>query len=344
LRNGQFGTIHKSPIYLDTKIQFIKLIINLRTTMSHYRSTITASPAVQSRLLPVALLLGVGSLLGLSLVIAKLAVKAGAAPLTLLVLSMLGAGTILLIGERIRGRATPWNARVAEYGLVAGLLFALPNAIGFLAVEHVGASFLSLTFAFPILITYVLALLLKMDRFNAQKAWGVALGLSGGSVLALSKASGASSPLFWIALSALSPIVIALGNIYRTLRWPKEASPTYLAAVMLLSGGLLLTPFSITLGPGSLTDLIASPPVVLFLILQIAVFSVMYSLYFVLQQLAGPVYLSQIGSIAAVVGSVVAIQLLGETSPPHLGVAAALIATGTALFQLGRAKSEAARR
>jgi drug/metabolite transporter (DMT)-like permease len=311
--------------------------------MSHYRSTVAPSPAGPSRLLPVVLLLVVGSLLGLSLVVAKLAVKAGAAPLTLLVLSMLGAGMILLFGEILNGRSTPLNTRVAEYGLVAGLLFALPNAIGFLAVEHVGASFLSLTFAFPILITYVLALLLNMDRFNAQKAWGVALGLSGGSVLALSKASSANSPLFWIALSALSPIVIALGNIYRTLRWPSGASPTYLAAVMLLSGGLLLAPFSIGLGGGSLRELIASPLVIFFLISQIAVFSVMYSLYFVLQHLAGPVYLSQIGSIAALVGSVVAIQLLGESSPPHLGVAAALIATGMALFQIGKVNSESAR-
>lgn len=309
--------------------------------MSHYRPTITTTPIAQSGLLPMVLLLLVGSLLGLSLVVAKLAVKAGAAPLTLLVLSMLGAGTILLLGEYRRKRPTPWNAKVAEYGLVAGLLFALPNAIGFLAVEHVGASFLSLTFAFPILITYVLALLLKMDRFNSQKACGVAFGLLGGCVLAVSKASSTDSPVFWIALSTLSPIVIALGNIYRTLRWPSDASPTYLAAVMLLSGGLLLAPFSAMWARGSFSELIESPSVLVFLIAQISIFSVMYSFYFVLQQMAGPVYLSQIGSIAAVVGSAVAIHFLGEASPRNLAVAVALIAAGMIIFQRGRGSCEA---
>jgi drug/metabolite transporter (DMT)-like permease len=277
-------------------------------------------------------LLLVGSLLGVSLVIAKLA----ADPLTLLVLSILGAGTILLAGEHMKRRSTPWNARVLECGLVAGGLFALPNAIGFLAVKHVGAGFISLTFAFPILLTYVLALLLKMDHFNGKKAAGVVLGLSGGAVLALSKVISADSPLFWIVLSTLSPIVISLGNIYRTKRWPSGASPTYLAAVMLLSGGLLLAPFSIVWGHGGLTDLIASTPQLFFLVGQIAVFSVMYSLYFVLQHLAGPVYLSQIGSIAAVVGSAVAIHFLEEASPEHLGAAAVLIAAGTVLFQWGK--------
>jgi drug/metabolite transporter (DMT)-like permease len=291
-----------------------------------------------SRLLPVGLLLLVGSLLGLSLVMAKLATD----PLTLLVLSMLGSGTILLAGEFVKKGSTPVNARVLEYGLVAGLLFAVPNAIGFLAVEHVGAGFISLTFAFPILLTYVLALLLKMDHFNGLKAAGVVLGLVGGIVISLSKISSASSPLFWVALSAVSPIVLALGNIYRTRRWPSGASPIYLASVMLLSGGLLLTPFLMAWGRGGVAGLIASPPQLLLLMVQIAVFSVMYSFYFMLQQLAGPVYLSQIGSIAAVVGSSVAIYFLGEASPPHLGIATALIAAGTALFQWGRVRGGAA--
>jgi drug/metabolite transporter (DMT)-like permease len=259
-----------SPIYLDIKIQFIKTTKRLRTTMGHYRSTPSAPPTAGSRLLPLALLLLVGSLLGVSLVIAKLADD----PLTLLVMSMLGAGIVLLGGEYVKKSSTPVNARVAEYGLVAGLLFALPNAIGFLAVEHVGAGFISLTFAFPILLTYLIALGLKMDHFTGKKALGVALGLSGGAVLALSKVSDAASPHFWVGVSLLSPIVISLGNIYRTKRWPSGASPTYLAAVMLICGGLLLFPVCIAWAPDGFTKLLSASTQLVLLLIQIGVISV----------------------------------------------------------------------
>ncbi|WP_372657913.1 EamA/RhaT family transporter [Hydrogenophaga sp.] len=269
----------------------------------------------------------------MSLVIAKLAVHAGAAPLSLLTLSMLGAGVVLLGKERWNQPAPVLNRRVLEYGLVAGLLFALPNAIGFLAVAHVGAGFLSLTFAFPILLTYALALLLGMDRFHPRKALGVALGLSGGCLLALTKVSTADAPFFWVGLSSLSPILIALGNIYRTRRWPIGASPTYLAAIMLLGGGLLLAPFSLAWSVSGLAALFPSPTAWGLLVAQMALFSLLYSLYFLLQHLAGPVYLSQIGSVAAVIGGAIAINMLGETAPEHLLAAAGLIGCGTVLFQ-----------
>ncbi len=288
-------------------------------------------------LAPICLLL-VGSLLGLSLVIAKLAIGSGAAPLPFLLLAMIGAGTVLLVAERMKMRQPfVMSPRIVEYGLVAGGLFALPNAIGFLAVAHVGAGFLSLTFAFPILITYFLSLVLGMDRFRLVKAFGVVFGLSGGIVLALSKISSGDSPWVWVVLSLTSPFIISAGNIYRTLRWPSGASSMYLAAVMLLSAGILLAPITIKLYPNEFAALFATPRIPLLLFAQTCLFSIMYLFYFILQRLAGPVYLSQIGSVAAVVGTVVSIVLLGEASPRNILLAAGLVAVGTAMFHMGSA-------
>ncbi|MBO6512173.1 MAG: EamA/RhaT family transporter, partial [Roseibium sp.] len=45
---------------------------------------------------------------------------------------------------------------------------------------------------------------------------------------------------------------------------------------------------------------------------QTAIFTVQYGLYFRLQQTAGPVYLSQIGSVAAVIGLVLGYLVYGE--------------------------------
>ena len=153
-----------------------------------------AGPGNGRRLASLACLLLVGSLLGLSLVVAKIAVVEGAAPLAFLSVSMIAAGTVLLVGEWWNGRVPHIDRRIAEYGLMTGALFAAPNAVGFLAVEHVGAGFLSLTFAFPILFTYLLSLGLGLERLQAAKALGVASGLAGGLILAFSKVNLAQVP------------------------------------------------------------------------------------------------------------------------------------------------------
>ncbi len=289
-------------------------------------------PASRGRVLALACLGLVGSLLGFSLVIGKMAINSGASPLHFLVVALLGSGTILLIGERIQGQAFVINRRIIEYGLLAGALFALPNAIGFVAVEHVGAGFLSLTFAFPILITYILALIVGLDRFSAGKSFAVLLGLSGGVILALSKISSGDSALFWVALSMMSPIIIAIGNIYRTLRWPWGVSSMYLAAIMLLCAGFLQLPIILLLGDGDFQNLFAQRETATLLALQVALFSILYLFYFILQRMAGPVYLSQIGLVGAIVGTLAAVILLGENVPQNLLIAAVLVGLGTALF------------
>ncbi|QYU66386.1 DMT family transporter [Leptolyngbya sp. 15MV] len=67
--------------------------------------------------------------------------------------------------------------------------------------------------------------------------------------------------------------------------------------------------------------------------MAVGAFSIQYVAFFRLQRIAGPVYLSQIGSVAALFGTVVAVTLLGETIPGGALPAALLIVLGVALFQ-----------
>jgi drug/metabolite transporter (DMT)-like permease len=291
-----------------------------------------AGPQAGQRPVALACLLVVGSLLGLSLIVAKVAVGQGTAPLAFLCLSMMGSGAVLMVGEWRQGTISRIGGRLAEYAVVTGALFAVPNAIGFLAVEHIGVGFLSLTFAFPILLTYLLTLSMGLEAFSTTKALGVGAGLAGGCILALSKVGIGASPTFWVVLAMMSPVTIAIANIYRTLRWPAGVSPMFLASAMLLCGGALLLPFALT-APGAFIDLIAIPNQLALLGVQTGIFSVLYYFYFVLQRLAGPVYLSQIGSIAAIVGTAVAVLMLHEAVPANLAIAGLFIAGGMMLFQ-----------
>lgn len=282
-------------------------------------------------------LLLVGSLLALSLVVAKLADNAGAPRLSFLMVAVAGAGVLLLALAGVQRQPMKLNRRILEYGVVSGALFALPNALVFLAVRHVGAGFISLSFAFPILLTWMLAVGLGMERVNALRLLGVLLGLAGGVLLAWAKAGGMQGGQGWAVLVLAIPLILALGNIYRTLRWPGEAGPVYLAALMLLGGALTLAPFVLAFEARQFTQLLGSTGVLRLLLAEVAVFTVLYIFYFVLQKIAGPVYLSQIGMVAALAGTLIAVMLLGESVPPYLGLAGALVVLGAALFHRGAA-------
>ncbi len=124
---------------------------------------------------------------------------------------MLGAGVVLGLVAIVQRQAMPFNRRTLEYAVISGLLIALPNALGFLAIRHVGAGFISLSFAFPILLTWVLAVFLGMERLRMMRFIGVLLGLSGGIVLALAKSGSAGEAQAWVMLVLTMPLVLALG-------------------------------------------------------------------------------------------------------------------------------------
>lgn len=288
-------------------------------------------------------LLLVGSFMALSLIVAKLADGAGIPRLSFLMTAVAGAGVVLGLVGILQGRATRLGRRHLEYALVAGLLFAVPNAMAFLAVRHVGAGFISLIFAFPILVTWLLAVWLRLERLNLTRLTGVLLGLGGGVVLAAAKAGGAAGEKGWVLVVVGMPLVLATGNIYRSLRWPVGASPVLLAALMMFGGAATLLPFVLLFERGQSEALFELGEPLQLLLAETAIFSVLYLLFFVLQKLAGPVYLSQVGTVAALVGTLIAVFLLGEAPPPNLGLAALLVLSGSLLFHRGgrRAASRA---
>lgn len=283
--------------------------------------------------LPILLVVIVGSLLAMQVIIGKLGIGAGASPLAFLSVSLLFAGAILLIVSFLRRQGAALRGQVFEYGLLSGVLFVLPNAIGFLAVRHVGAGFISMTLLFPLLMTYLMALLVRVERFDIWRMLALILGLAGGSLLAASKAGLGDAPLFWILIAMTGPFFLATGNVYRTLRWPQGVAPLFLASMMLLFAGATLLPFSLLFEGANGVASVFAAQTLPFLLMQIATFSLLYLLYFILQKVAGPVYLSQIGLVGAIVGAGVARIWLGEALPPNLVLSALLVGSGIGLYQ-----------
>lgn len=291
-------------------------------------------------IIPVMCLLAGGALLGLSTNLAKYAAEVGLTPLAFLFWSISGATAILFLVAVIRHELPPLTVSGFEYYLVAALVsVAGSNLIFFSAIPHVGAGFVALIIALPPLLTYVGALALKIERFSFLRAFGVGAALIGAGVLAARKISAPDASVFWIMVALCGPVLLAIGNIYRTMRWPKGVSASALAPGMLVAAAVMLGLLAL-LPSFSLRIPLSQPIPILLIIIQAIIFAGQFLLLFVLQKTGGPVLLSLLGSIGAVVGVPVAIFLQGETPPSGLFIGASLIALGVMLVTWGGIKSQ----
>src|SRR5690606_21021086 len=264
-------------------------------------------------LAPLLYLLAGGSLLGLSTNLAKLAGKAHLSPLAFLCWSIVGAALILLGASVLRRNLPPVNAHALEYYAVSALVgVAGSNLIFFSAIPHVGASFVALIISLPPLLTYAGALALRIEQFNMMRTAGVAAALGGAMVLAAGKFSAPDADGFWVLLALAGPVLLAIGTIYRTLRWPTGASADAVAPGMLLAAAAMLLGAGFLPGFSLSVPMDQSMPLVL-IALQSVIFAGTFLLLFMLQQTGGPVMLSLLGSVGALVGAPVAIFLQDET-------------------------------
>ena len=234
-----------------------------------------------------AYLVATGALLALATNMAKLASDAGLPALPFLVWSVGGAALLLCLVVAFGSGLPRLDARKAEYFVMAGLVsVAAPNLLLFAAVPHVGAGFAALAIAFPPLFTYAIALALGMERFCALRAAGVAVALGGAVLLTAYKFAAPQASMGWIIATLTAPVILAIGNIYRTLRWPEGAQPEQLAPGMLVASVLLLLTFAMLSGAGGPLPwhVPASLPIVG---AQILVFALQYHLFSFCRSAAG---------------------------------------------------------
>ena len=213
-----------------------------------------------------------------------------------------------------------------------------PSLIFFAAIPHIGASFVALIITSPPLLTYIGALAVGLERFQTSRALGVTAALSGTAFLAAQHLSAPEGKPIWLGLVLIGPVLLAAGNLYRTLRWPEGTSPSTLAPGMLVAAAIMLLCTGLLPGFSLAVPLDSAKPLVL-IIMQALVFAGFYLFLFHLQKAGGPVLLSLLGSVGAVVGVPIAILVQNEAPPGGLFVSATLIAVGIALVTLGHSRA-----
>lgn len=284
---------------------------------------------------PALILVVVGLLLAVNINLAKAAHDAGASALLIALVTTGGAGLALLaraVWSKSRIAITP--GLVLFYAVAGGISYALPNLVVFAAAGQIGPAFAAMLHALVPGLTYLVALGWGLDKLQPRRALGLVAGFCGAAVVVFARlgfSTDAEAAALLLALAA--PVCIALGNVVRSRYWPRGAEPLDIAPGLLLFAAAELA----LLGVSRIGDLSApSGDAAWILTAQAAISSVFYALYFRLQHIAGPVYLSQIGYVATAFALPIAVVVFGDKITPAMFAGVALIFVGVFLVRPAR--------
>jgi drug/metabolite transporter (DMT)-like permease len=286
---------------------------------------------------PLLLLLGTGAALGCNFPLGKLAAAQGLNPALWAAVISGGAGLIMLVVSRL-AEGPPTTAPMLRFSLVSGFIsYVVPNFLTFAAIPHLGSGLVAVMFALSPVVTALLSIVLKVRPPSMLGIAGIGVGLVGAIAIIVARNSGLDGgQSAWLLLAALVPVSLGLGNVYRTRAWPRGAGPIRLAALTnLAAAGPLLT-LAWALDGLDLPALLAVPGLVG---LQLLASSLMFLMFFRLQQEGGPTYLSQIGYVAAAVGAGIGVGVLGESYPAGVWAGVAIVAAGIGLTTLAQLRA-----
>lgn len=258
------------------------------------------------------LLVLTGAFLGLTLPFGKLAFVAGVAPSLWAFVISLGAGTVLLAAFFVMGKRPQLNAHMLRYYVITALVsYAVPNLMTLSAIPHLGSGYTGIMYTLSPVFTLLFSVMLKLRRPNPLGLLGILVGFIGAVTVGFTRGQvGQPAEPLWVAIGLLIPVLLALGNVYRTVDWPAGADPTELAAGSHLMTALLLIPIIFYMTGGFPVAPLRGIPWLV--VAQVVASACMFALYFRLQAVGGPVYLSQIGYVGAAVALLAGTLFLGE--------------------------------
>lgn len=265
-----------------------------------------------NRTTALSLLVSTGFLIGLSFPLGKLADGAGISP-PAWSFAISGGGALVILGiifaRKIR---IAWDARHLRYYLIAGLLsYVFPNLLIYAAIPRLGAGLTAIYLTLSPIMTLTISILMGIKKPGLLGFAGIGLGCIGALTIILSKGEvGGGDDILWLVTALFIPLSLASGNVYRTLDWPANGKPLVLAMGSNAAAALCLFVAALFWDGAMPFAMLGEAPILT--LGQIAVSALMFALFFRLQIVGGPVYLSQIGYVAAATSLVIGTLFLEE--------------------------------
>lgn len=261
---------------------------------------------LNSRKLSLVLLLLLGFIWGTGYSIARFATTHGVAPLGYSFWQSLGPAIVLCLLLQRKHHQAPRDTSTTHnmiYYLVCALTgIVIPNSNMYFAAPHLPAGLLAVIVNTVPIMAYPLALWMGAESFQWSRLLGIAAAIGGLMLIVLPKTSLPSAHMVpWVLSALITPLSFAFCSVYISRYQPKQAHPLALSARTLLFSSILLLPlvlftksFYVIHIPFTLPDWV--------ILLEIALSSIGYVLFFKLIKLAGPVYYSLVNTVVSLTG------------------------------------------
>jgi drug/metabolite transporter (DMT)-like permease len=248
----------------------------------------------------------------------------------------LGAGLTTGLISLLAETAPRADWKLARFAAISGTLSnVIPHYFTFSAIPHIGAGLAAIVVALSPVVTALLSVIFRVRPPSLLGLAGIVAGLLGAVIIVLARNGDLGGPAFhWLLLAFFVPLFLGIGNIYRTVGWPPGAPPMRLASLTNLAAVVPLLLLDLALNREiDLIPFAAAPGLAA---AQVATSSIMFVMFFRLQQLGGPTYLSQASYVSAVIGVLIGVAGLHETYPASVWAGTAVVALGIGLTTLSQ--------
>lgn len=298
-----------------------------------------SKPRTTHRLLPIGLLVLLGCVWSLGPSATKFAAINGVPPIGMVFWQTFIAGTLLwLICLIWRIPVRLERKYLGYYGVMGFVGVALPNTNMVFVMRDLPAGLMSVLIVTAPLLTYLIALTVRLEHFRWMRAGGVLLGLAGVAVLVLPKGSLPSPDLLPLALLAIvTPALWAASNVFAEVARPKAGNNIALAMGTMYVAAA--TSLIMALATGSFHDIWVDFDIVDWVIVGYGVVTVAtFVLFYTIVTMAGAVYLAQVGYVVTLTGVGWGAWFFGEQPSVWLWVSVVLVFAGVALVNFTRGK------
>lgn len=278
------------------------------------------------------LLLVLGTNWGLGFSLGKFGVTGGLHPLAYAFWQCTGGGLVLVAISFFRGHLPPVTGKHLRYYLICGVTnIAMPNLVALTAVRHIPVGIIVLLVSLGPLITYGVAQLIRIERFDLRRVAGIVIGLLGAAMILVPRTSLPSADAFgWVLFAMITPLCYGVSNVYLAVARPPDVPSLALGGAMQLGAGAALLPLALIMGtmhvplPPQTTGEIAN-------LSHILVSSLGSLIFFELMRMRGPVFASQVGYIVCLSGVFWGKLFFGEQHSLWVWAAMVVIFVGLAL-------------
>jgi drug/metabolite transporter (DMT)-like permease len=273
-----------------------------------------------------------GALIAATYACAKVAGAHGVSAFSVLAWQVGFAAVALTAIVSIRGEWPTLTGANLRYAAVAGVLgITGPNLVTFTALAHVPAGLIGVITSLSALFTYLMVILLRAEPPNFVRTTGVVAGLVGVAGIVLPRGSLPSPEAVpWALFAIVAPMLLAGGNVFRSIAWPHGLRPLSAAALLLVLQAVILVPSAMMGGHFEIpTSALREEDIAL---LMAGIFTTAFFLgAFELQKRGGPLVVGQLGYVITIASLGIGVMVFDERHTATTLAAVGVVLVGVAL-------------